>query len=150
MLAEETDSEQQSSTTVTVQTDLSAHDINNMESKLQEMHTSLYKSLKTPANCCFDVNEFVNDNDRVKYYTGLPNFKVLELLFEFLHKHVPCGNVTNIHLGLRLVIVAMLLLKLKVMTCETAIAANYVVHHIITPKIIWAFNFDHTFATALA
>jgi len=91
-LAEETASELQSSTTVTVQTDLSAHDISNMESKHQEMHTSFYKSLKTPAYCCFDVNQFVDDDERVKYYTGLPNFKVLKLLFEFLHKHVPCGK----------------------------------------------------------
>jgi len=40
-----------------------------MESKLEEMYTYLYKRLKTPFPCCFDANEFINDDERVKYYT---------------------------------------------------------------------------------
>lgn len=78
--------------TVAVQTDLSGRDIANMESRIEDLSTSVYKLHKAPVSSSFDVNEFTNNDDRVRYYTGLPNFKVLTLVFEFLKEHVPHGN----------------------------------------------------------
>jgi len=94
MLVEETTSAPPADvpTAVTVQTDLCGRDITNMERKIDELYASMYKTLKTPVSDYFDVNDFMNDDERVKYYTGLPNFKVLQLVFDFCHKHVPRGK----------------------------------------------------------
>jgi len=77
-----------------VQTDITGSDIDNMEAKISELASRLYFQHITPqtASSCFDISDFQNDDDRVKYYTGLPNFKVLTTVFEFLHEYVKCGK----------------------------------------------------------
>ena len=79
---------------VTIQTDMTIGNLNDMETKIRELYASVYIGHITPkhVSCTFDVEEFRNDNSRVKYYTGLPNFKTLMVVFELTYKFVKCGK----------------------------------------------------------
>jgi hypothetical protein len=77
-----------------IQTDTTICDLNEMEAKIQELYTSVYVGHTRPktVSCTFEIEEFRNDDNRVKYYTGLPNFKTLLTVFEFTYKFVKCGK----------------------------------------------------------
>ena len=41
----------------------------------------------------FDYKTFVDDDDEVKYYMGLPSFVLLTILFEFVRGHMKIGKI---------------------------------------------------------
>jgi len=78
-----------------VQTDLTASDIAVMEQTVSDHYLNVYidsldnKSVNIRP---FHMNNFVNDDSKVKYYTGLTNYKLLVTIFEFTQPYVNRGK----------------------------------------------------------
>ena len=78
-----------------VQTDLTSAGVNSMEKVVESYFTDVYIKNTGPSSSSFsfcDISEFSEDDNKVKYYTGLPNFKTLSFVFDFVRQHVECGK----------------------------------------------------------
>lgn len=81
-------------TGVEVQTDLTAADISHMETEIAEHYSNVYfqNRLKDNMPHVFDISQFEGNDNKVKYYTGLTNFKLLTVVFDFVREHVSPGK----------------------------------------------------------
>jgi hypothetical protein len=67
-------------------------------SEIESLYTDAFRRCKhrynaeDQAKASFSRNAFAHDDNRTNYYTGLPNFKVMEHIFSFVREHVPVGK----------------------------------------------------------
>ena len=59
--------------------------------KQEEVLRAVYNDLKS--NACFRPENFQDDDKKVKYYTGLPNYSILNALYEYLIEDLKLPNV---------------------------------------------------------
>ena len=78
-------------TDVMIQTALTKRTIEAMEEELQRQE-EIIKELKKKASTPFDKDFFMSDDDRVLYYTGLPNFTTLSALIKVLDQAIPSSH----------------------------------------------------------
>ena len=84
-------------TTVGSQTDVCSADMDAMQMTVVEHARDTYLKVKhkqsqSVSGCEFDVSHFRNDDNRVKYYTGLHTFSLLMVVFNFVQGHVIPGK----------------------------------------------------------
>ena len=58
----------------------------------QDTYLKHKKSQSISAGCEFNVAHFRNDDNKLKYYTGLHMFSLLTVVFNFVHDHVSIGK----------------------------------------------------------
>ncbi|XP_014678815.1 PREDICTED: uncharacterized protein LOC106818641 [Priapulus caudatus] len=80
-------------TEIPTQTDLKAAAIAAMQTELQRLLTE-NKNLKqqlSSEKMKFDLNFFndEDDDEKVKYYTGLPDFRTLKILYQYVEPYIP-------------------------------------------------------------
>ena len=84
-----------------VQTELTMSCVAQMENSIESHYTQMYcNSTKTSADNAneFHISKFSDDNERVKYYTGLENFHLLMIVFNFVEEHVnSCTSLSKFH-----------------------------------------------------
>ena len=69
------------------QTDLTLSDVGDMEETVSRYYTEMYcESTKSSADIMNDFHQskFMNDDKKVKYYTGLENYHLLMIVFNFI------------------------------------------------------------------
>jgi hypothetical protein len=84
--------------TATTQTDLTGAEITSLQQTVVEHYTNTYIRRTQPSvivEHAFDYNTFVNDDNKVKYYTGLQSFESLTIVFDFVREHVPTRKSCN-------------------------------------------------------
>ena len=76
-----------------IQTELASNDISVLEQGMNELTVRMYE-LKTDANKIkVGTKDWFDKDDKVSFYTGLPNFYVLSTIFDFVSSKVPhSGN----------------------------------------------------------
>lgn len=85
-------------TGVTTQTDLTGAVICSLQQTVEQHYTDVYMSRKqtnVAVEHAFDYNTFANDDSKVLYYTGVPNFKLLTVIFDFVRAHVKVGKLLS-------------------------------------------------------
>ncbi|XP_034073080.1 uncharacterized protein LOC117546831 [Gymnodraco acuticeps] len=76
------------------QTDLTMEDIERMEDVLRQNTTEL-GDLRTKAlDTKFNQESFENNEEKTKFYTGLPNFLVLLQVFQLCEPYITCGPMS--------------------------------------------------------
>ncbi|XP_073724570.1 uncharacterized protein [Misgurnus anguillicaudatus] len=76
------------------QTDLTMDDIEKMEDVLRQNTTDL-GDLRTKAlDAQFNQESFEKNEEKTKFYTGLPNFLVLFSIFELCEPYITCGPMS--------------------------------------------------------
>lgn len=73
------------------QTDLTTNTVTAMQAELQRL-ISENRDLKDKLlaeQTKFDVNFFKDDNEKVKYYTGLPDYCTLDVLYKYIEPYIP-------------------------------------------------------------
>ena len=78
------------------QTDLSGAMIAAMQARMQRLlseNQTLKKEL-SDERTGFDLKIFKNNDEKVKYYTGLPDFSTLQILYYFIEPHIPYSTAS--------------------------------------------------------
>ena len=88
---DENSKEEQRTTSVGVQTDLSASMISNMQHELDKLRQEKKKLEQEVEENSFDLKSF-KDDEKTKYYTGLSNLSLLISLFNFLQVYLPSSS----------------------------------------------------------
>jgi hypothetical protein len=71
------------------QTDVGMDLIGSMESEMQRLLEENNKLKNICNETVFSHEYFIDNNEKVKYYTGLPNYNVLMAVFRLLEHHIP-------------------------------------------------------------
>ncbi|XP_033096591.1 uncharacterized protein LOC117100866 [Anneissia japonica] len=66
------------------QTDLSSKDIASLEKCLENANDEIYRLRNQIVDLSFNMDSFRNDDAKVRYFTGLPNFQVLLTVYNFV------------------------------------------------------------------
>lgn len=123
-----------------------------MQAEIQNLlseNQTLKKELLDERNR-FDVNFFQEDDEKVKYYTGLPNFLTLNLLFHYLEPHIPHTRA-SVLTKFQQLILCLLKLRLhlahmdigqrfginKSTASETFLNMVDVLHERLTSEVVW-------------
>ena len=93
------------------QTDLDGPLLSSIQRELQEL-TNEVASLKSEIqqSTKFDKSEFESNDDKVKYFTGLPSYSILLALFTYLEPYIPTKPLLN---KFRLLILTLIHLRLN-------------------------------------
>ena len=73
---------------ISCQTDLIISDINGIEQDDQNLRSELYELRSKAMNSKLNEQSFKDNEEKVKYYTGLPNFLVLMQVFHLCENYV--------------------------------------------------------------
>ena len=82
------------SLSLSTQTDLTAETIGAMEDQLVETNAELYKLKQELSLVKVGTIEWFSNDAKVKFYTGLPNIKVLSALFNYIQCEIAGGTKT--------------------------------------------------------
>lgn len=73
---------------ISCQTDLIISDVNGIEQDDQNLRSELYELRSKAMNSKLNEQSFKDNEEKVKYYTGLPNFLVLMQVFHLCENYV--------------------------------------------------------------
>lgn len=76
------------------QTELTMDDIEKMEDVLRQNTTELGDLRTKVLDAQFNQESFEKNEDKTKFYTGLPNFLVLMQIFELCEPYITCGPMS--------------------------------------------------------
>ncbi|XP_038055039.1 uncharacterized protein LOC119727250 [Patiria miniata] len=77
---------------VSTQTDLYAIDISVLEGRAAGNSSELQRAMKTAERATIN-EQYFKDDDKVKFYTGLPTLTVLMAVFNFVVPKIPLGKI---------------------------------------------------------
>ncbi|XP_033102405.1 uncharacterized protein LOC117105386 [Anneissia japonica] len=66
------------------QTELSVAEISTLQNNLQKAQDEIYSLRKKVADLTLNVDLFKNDSNKVRYFTGLPDFNILMAVYNFV------------------------------------------------------------------
>ena len=78
------------------QTDVGMDLIGSMESEMQRLLEENNKLKNICTETVFSHEYFIDNNTKVKYYTGLPNYNVLMAVFRLLEHHIPITDRSSL------------------------------------------------------
>ena len=78
------------------QTDVGMDLIGSMESEMQRLLEENNKLKNICNETVFSHEYFIDNNAKVKYYTGLPNYNVLMAVFRLLEHHIPITDRSSL------------------------------------------------------
>lgn len=70
------------------QTQMSCSDVVQLEEGLRDANEEIYQLREKVNTLTLNEDSFKNNDEKVKYYTGLPNFALLMTIFNFVAPHV--------------------------------------------------------------
>lgn len=103
------------------QTDLNSETVSAMQAELQRLITE-NRTLKDKLNQeqnRFDENFFKNDQEKVKYYTGLPDFLTLNVLYAFVEPYI-AHNSSCVLTKFQTLVLALIKLRLNISHIDIA------------------------------
>lgn len=89
---------------------------------LREECEQLKKKLETDTDQCLTDGSFQDDNAKVKYYTGLPNFETLMAVFSFIDSVVQSTRYTSLSSFQQFILV---LMKLRINVGDQDLAYRF-------------------------
>lgn len=130
-----------------LQTELCSSDISKMEDIVQKYYSAYYIKSKNleDKTTFFGLSNFSSDNDKVKYFTGLPNFTVLNVIFHFVKDHIAGGKVLTLFEEFVLVLTK---LKLNIGLQALAYLANISVSTVSRLLLKWLVVLDYRLTPA--
>jgi len=119
-----TSSDYNKTTGTGVQTDLNAATIAAMQTELQRLlgENNSLKERLAQETIRFDSDFFKDEDDKVKYYTGLPDFSTLDILFNFVEPYIPHTRASVLT---KFQLLALCLLKLRLNLSHMDIAQRF-------------------------
>ena len=97
------------------QTDLSLTDLSRQEEQICQLQAEISQQKDEINSLKLSEESFRNEDDKVKYYTGLPSFAVLLTLFQFLQPFLPKTRTVLTHFQQYILVLQKLRLNLTMM-----------------------------------
>lgn len=114
--------DEQTTCEVPTQTDMDASTVCGIESELRRMVVEVadLKEKLRVEHSKFNRDFFNDDNDKVRYYTGLPKYSTLEIVFGYLDEHIPHSTVSTLS-KYQIMIMTMMKLRLNLSHMDLAV-----------------------------